>query len=75
MSGKRRFRKSIYEKLTDNFGSRLIDFDNFENNAFYVVTELTFKKDDEEFRRDDSSLTDVDEWAGDGKIEKRGFSY
>ena len=44
--------KSFYEKLIDQSGIRLIDFENFENNTFNVVTELTYKKDDEEFRPD-----------------------
>ncbi len=44
--------KAFYEKLTATSGKRLIDFENFENNQFNVVTELTYKKDDEEFRPD-----------------------
>lgn len=44
--------KAFYEKLTATSGTRLIDFENFENNQFNVVTELTYKKDDEEFRPD-----------------------
>ena len=44
--------KSFYEKLIDQSGTRLIDFDNFDNNSFHVVTELTYKKDDDEFRPD-----------------------
>ena len=44
--------KSFYEKLTDKSGIRLIDFENFNNNSFHVVTELTYKKDDDEFRPD-----------------------
>ena len=39
-------------KLTDRSGTRLIDFEDFNNNTFNVVTELTYKKDDEEFRPD-----------------------
>lgn len=30
----------------------MIDFENFDNNSFHVVTELTYKKDDDEFRPD-----------------------
>jgi len=41
--------KAFYEKLVSKSGTKLIDFDNFDNNAFHVVTELTYKKDDEEF--------------------------
>ncbi|MGH1471644.1 MAG: type I restriction endonuclease subunit R [Cellvibrionaceae bacterium] len=44
--------KAFYEKLIDQSGIRLIDFENFNNNTFNVVTELTYKKDDEEFRPD-----------------------
>lgn len=44
--------KVFYEKLIDQSGSKLIDFKNFDNNSFHVVTELTSKKDDEEFRPD-----------------------
>ncbi|MFT5717080.1 MAG: hypothetical protein ACI9T7_001266 [Oleiphilaceae bacterium] len=41
--------KVFYEKLIDQSGTRLIDFENFDNNTFNVVTELTYKKDDDEF--------------------------
>ena len=44
--------KVFFEKLTNKSGIRLIDFENFQNNTFNVVTELTCKKDDEEFRPD-----------------------
>lgn len=44
--------KVFYEKLIDQSGIRLIDFENFENNTFQVVTELTYKKDEDEFRPD-----------------------
>jgi type I restriction enzyme R subunit len=44
--------KAFYEKLTSKSGTRLIDFENFDNNTFNVVTELTYKKDDDEFRPD-----------------------
>ena len=44
--------KVFFEKLTNKSGVRLIDFENFNNNTFNVVTELTCKKDDEEFRPD-----------------------
>ena len=44
--------KIFYEKLTSKSGTRIIDFENFNNNTFNVVTELTYKKDDEEFRPD-----------------------
>ena len=44
--------KAFYEKLISNSGVKLIDFDNFENNTFNVVTELTYKNGDDEFRPD-----------------------
>ena len=44
--------RAFYEKLTAKSGKRLIDFENFNNNTFNVVTELTYKKDDDEFRPD-----------------------
>jgi len=44
--------KAFYEKLSSKSGARLIDFENFGNNTFNVVTELTYKKDDDEFRPD-----------------------
>jgi len=44
--------KAFYERITEKSGIRLIDFENFDNNTFNVVTELTCKKDDEEFRPD-----------------------
>lgn len=44
--------KAFYEKLIQRSGTRLIDFENFDNNSFHVVTELTYKKDDNEFRPD-----------------------
>ncbi len=44
--------KAFYERLVERSGVRLIDFENFENNIFHVVTELPCKKDDEEFRPD-----------------------
>ena len=44
--------RAFYDKLTEKSETRLIDFDDFSNNKFHVVTELTYKKDDEEFRPD-----------------------
>jgi type I restriction enzyme R subunit len=44
--------KAFYEKLTEKSGTKLIDFENFNNNTFHVVTELTYKNGDEEFRPD-----------------------
>jgi len=44
--------KVFYEKLTDTSGLKLIDFSDFNKNRFDVVTELTYKNGDEEFRPD-----------------------
>lgn len=44
--------KAFYERLTERSGVRLIDFENFDNNSFHVVTELTCKNGDDEFRPD-----------------------
>ncbi len=44
--------KAFYEMLLEKSGEKLIDFDNFDNNSFHVVTELTYKNGDEEFRPD-----------------------
>ena len=43
---------AFYERLIDKSGLKLIDFDHFENNNFHIVTELTYKNGDEEFRPD-----------------------
>lgn len=44
--------KAFYEKITERSGIRLIDFTNFSNNSFHVVTELSCKNGDDEFRPD-----------------------
>jgi type I restriction enzyme R subunit len=44
--------KAFYEKLTERSGTRLIDFTDFSSNSFHVVTELTCKNGDDEFRPD-----------------------
>ena len=44
--------KAFYELLTATSGIRLIDFKNFDNNSFHVVTELPYKNGDDEFRPD-----------------------
>ncbi|MGZ8258426.1 MAG: type I restriction endonuclease subunit R, partial [Methylotenera sp.] len=43
---------AFYDLLTATSGIKLIDFKDFSNNAFHVVTELTYKNGDEEFRPD-----------------------
>ena len=44
--------KAFYEKISDKSGTQFIDFVNFDNNTFNVVTELTYKNGDDEFRPD-----------------------
>lgn len=44
--------EAFYNKLTTNSGIKLIDFQRFERNSFHVVTELTYKNGDDEFRPD-----------------------
>ena len=44
--------KAFYDLLTQRSGTKLIDFSDFSNNSFHVVTELTYKNGDDEFRPD-----------------------
>jgi type I restriction enzyme R subunit len=44
--------QAFYELLTATSGTKLIDFKDFNNNSFHVVTELTYKNGDDEFRPD-----------------------
>ncbi len=44
--------QAFYDKLTERSGIRLIDFENFDNNSFHVVTELPCRNGDDEFRPD-----------------------
>jgi type I restriction enzyme R subunit len=44
--------KDFHERLTRTSGLKLIDFENFDRNSFRVVTELTCKNGDDEFRPD-----------------------
>jgi type I restriction enzyme R subunit len=44
--------QAFFEKLTDRSNFRLIDFENFNENSFHVVTELTCQNGEEEFRPD-----------------------
>lgn len=44
--------KAFYERITNESGIKIIDFENFDNNSFCVCTELTCKNGDEEFRPD-----------------------
>lgn len=44
--------QAFYEMLINTSGTKLIDFKNFDNNSFHVVTELTYKNGDDEFRPD-----------------------
>ena len=44
--------QAFYQQLTATSGIKLIDFKDFRNNSFHVVTELTCKNGDDEFRPD-----------------------
>jgi len=44
--------KEFYSSLIDQSNLKLIDFENFESNTFNVVTELTYRNGEEEFRPD-----------------------
>jgi len=44
--------KAFYDLLTATSGTKLIDFNDFNNNTFHVVTELPCRNGDEEFRPD-----------------------
>jgi len=44
--------ESFFDMLTATSGTKLIDFQDFSNNSFHVVTELTYKNGDDEFRPD-----------------------
>ena len=44
--------QAFYKMLISNSGIRLIDFNDFNNNSFHVVTELTYKNGEDEFRPD-----------------------
>ncbi|WP_231121100.1 type I restriction endonuclease [Epilithonimonas vandammei] len=44
--------REFFRMLINTSGTRLIDFENINNNEFHVTTELTCKKGDEEFRPD-----------------------
>lgn len=44
--------RAFYNMLVSTSSPRLIDFKNFNNNSFHVVTKLTCKNGDDEFRPD-----------------------
>jgi len=44
--------KAFFERLLDQSGVRLLDLTDFSKNSFHVVTELTYKNGDDEFRPD-----------------------
>lgn len=44
--------EAFYNMLVATTGIKLMDFNNFSNNSFHVVTELTYKNGDDEFRPD-----------------------
>ncbi len=44
--------QAFFGMLTATSGIKIIDFQDFNNNSFHVVTELTYKNGDDEFRPD-----------------------
>ena len=44
--------RAFYKKLINKSGVRLVDFENFDQNTFQVVTELTYRNGDDNFRPD-----------------------
>lgn len=44
--------RAFFERLSDRSNTKLIDYEDFANNTFHVVTELTCQNGDEEFRPD-----------------------
>ena len=44
--------RAFYKKLINKSGVRLIDYENIDQNTFQVVTELTYKNGEDEFRPD-----------------------
>lgn len=44
--------RAFFERLSERSNIKLIDLENFNNNSFHVVTELTCQNGDEEFRPD-----------------------
>ncbi len=44
--------EAFYKRLIDKSGIRVIDFENFDNNSFHIVTELPYQNGDSRFRPD-----------------------
>lgn len=44
--------RKFYERLISQSGIKIVDFENFDNNTFNVVTELKYRNDGDEFRPD-----------------------
>jgi len=44
--------QAFYKMLIASSGTKLIDFNDFNNNSFHVVTELNYKNGEDEFRPD-----------------------
>ncbi len=44
--------EAFYKRLVDKSGIKVIDFENFDNNSFHVVTELPYQNGDSKFRPD-----------------------
>ena len=54
--------EAFYNMLIATSGTKLIDFKDFNNNSFHVVTELTYKNGDDEFRPDITLLITECHW-------------
>lgn len=48
--------RAFCNMLPEQFGQKLIEFENFDNNYFHVVPELPYQKDDETFKSDTNFL-------------------
>jgi type I restriction enzyme R subunit len=44
--------EAFFNMLTATSGIKLVDYKDFKNNSFHVVTELTYKNGEDEFRPD-----------------------
>lgn len=44
--------QAFFKMLLNKSGTKLIDFENFENNSFHAITELPYQNGDDNFRPD-----------------------
>jgi len=66
--------RAFFERLTDRSDTRLINFENFNNN-FHVVTELTCQNNDEEFRPDGDSEPVRGAFYASSSYQKPAFNH